>query len=104
MQTITAYKLFRRMKDGTLAPLFIGKRKRLPTGVWLNAESIPTKGYAYRPGWHACLEPHAPHLRQGGDRVWARVTVDDYRTYARPAAQGGTWVLANRMRIEEVLL
>ena len=47
-----AYKLFIKRKDGTIGPLFIGRKQRIPMGVWLEAEDIPTKGYAHRPGWH----------------------------------------------------
>lgn len=97
------YKLFRRRKDGTLGPLFINRKLRVPVGVWLKAESHPTPGYALRPGWHATLHPIAPHLRQGGDRVWCKVQLDGFRTYARPESQGGTWVLADYLRVIEVI-
>ena len=101
---ITAYKLLRRRKDGTLGPLFINARLRIPVGKWLKAESHPTKGYAYRPGWHCTLKPIAPHLRTTGpDRVWCRVSVTGVTSYARPESQGGTWLLAKKMRVEEVL-
>ena len=97
------YKLLRKMKDGTLAPLFINKKQRIPLGVWLDAESHPTKGYAVRPGWHGCLDTEdAPHLSKQG-RVWCAVMFDDYMRIDRPASQGGQWVLANRMKVLEVL-
>ena len=75
------YKLVRKMKDGTLAPLFINKKQRLPIGVWLEAESHPTKGYAERKGWHGTLWPDAPHLSEEG-RVWVKVMFDDYHSIA----------------------
>lgn len=97
-----AYKLVRRMKDGTLAPLFINKKSRIPIGVWLEAEAHQTKGFAFRPGWHCTLEKNAPHLSEKG-RVWVEVEVDNYQTYDRPESQGGTWVLANKMKVLRVL-
>jgi len=45
-----AYKLIRKMKDGSLSPLFINKKSRIPVGVWLEAENHPTKGYTVRKG------------------------------------------------------
>jgi hypothetical protein len=47
-----AYKLFRKLKDGSLAPLFINKKTRIPLNKWLDAEPHPTKGFAFRKGWH----------------------------------------------------
>lgn len=102
--SLTGYKLLRRRKDGSLGPLFINVRQRIPVGVWLRAEAHRTKGYAYRPGWHCTLRPHAPHLRTTGpDRVWCLVSLVGVKTYDRPESQGGTWLLARRMRVEEVL-
>jgi hypothetical protein len=97
------YKLFRRRKNGTLGPLFINRAQVIPVGTWLPAENKPTKGYAVRPGWHACLRPIAPHLKQGNYRVWARVELEGTTLHERPAAQGGTWVLAQRLRVLEIL-
>jgi hypothetical protein len=91
-----AYKLVRKMKDGSLSPLFIHKKSRLPLGVWLKAESHPTKGFAVRKGWHCTLKPEAPHLSER-DRVWVIVEVADVELYDRPESQGGTWVLAQGM-------
>jgi hypothetical protein len=93
-----AYKLIRKLKDGRLAPLFINKRSRIPVGQWLQAETIPTKGYAVRGGWHCTLSPNAPHLSEK-NRVWVEVEIEDYETYKRPESQGGTWVLAQRMKV-----
>ena len=103
MKTRTGYKLFRRRKDGTLGPLFIDARQRVPVGTWLWAQDVPTKGFAHRPGWHVLPAAEAPHLRTGGDRVWARVEIAYWKDCPRPDVQGGTWFLARRMRVLEVL-
>lgn len=95
-----AYKLVRVLKDGSLAPLFINKKSRLPIGEWMEAESHPTKGYAFRKGWHCTLKSVAPHLSLKG-RVWVKVEIEDYEFYNRPESQGGTWVLAQKMKIIE---
>lgn len=96
---VVGYKLFRKRKNGTLGPLFINRKQVVPVGEWLEAEDHPTKGYAHRPGWHATLEPVAPHLRQGGDRVWAKVELAGCVKFDRPQSQGGTWVLARRLKV-----
>ena len=98
-----AYKLFHRRKDGSLGPLFINRKQRIPIGEWEQCGFYPTKGYAEREGWHATLEPKAPHLRQTGDRVWCKVQLMQCETYNRPESQGGTWVLAKFLKILEVL-
>jgi len=97
-----AYKLFKLRKDGTLGPLFINRRQRIAVDEWLYAESHPTKGYTPRTGWHCTLEKKAPHLSEKG-RVWAKVEVLDYTFYERPESQGGIWLLANKMKVLEVL-
>jgi len=99
----TAWKLFRLKANGALTPLFIGKSQELPVGEWMEAEDIPTKGFAHRPGWHATLKPLAPHLKEdakGEKRVWIEVVIEDFSTFKRPQSQGGTWVLAKRMMIQ----
>lgn len=93
-----AYKLIRKMKDGSLSPLFINQKSRIPIGVWMDAELHPKKGFAVRKGWHCTLEPKAPHLSEK-DRVWVEVEIEDFEYYDRPESQGGTWVLAQRMRV-----
>ena len=93
-----AYKLVRKLKNGDLAPLFINKKHRFKIGETYKAESHRTKGFAYRPGWHCCLKPEAPHLSET-DRVWVEVEISDYETYDRPESQGGTWVLANYLAV-----
>lgn len=95
------FKLFRIRRDGTLGPLFINRRQRIPLNVWLPAEDHPTKGFAHRPGWHICSEQLAPHLRQGGDRTWFRVEFDGETPHPRPPSQGGLWFTAQRMRVLE---
>lgn len=93
-----AWKLFRQMKDGSIAPLFINKRLRLTPGVWYGAECHPTKGFKVRPGWHVCGSPNAPHLSMKG-RVWRRVEIDNFTYEERPMSQGGIWFVAMRMRV-----
>jgi hypothetical protein len=93
------YKLFRKRKDGTYGPLFINKRLKLVPGTVYEAEDHPTKGFAHRPGWHVCSKPIAPHLRQGGDRVWCLVDFSRTATIDRPASQGGIWYLGSFMMI-----
>lgn len=95
-----AYKLLRVRADKSLGPLFINRRQRIPIGEWLVAEAIRTDGFAFRPGWHCTAEPKAPHLSTKG-RVWYRVEVENYAKYSRPESQGGTWLLAQKMRVLE---
>jgi len=93
-----AYKLVRKLKNGQLAPLFINKTQRLEFDKWLKAENHPTKGFAERMGWHCTLNPIAPHLSKT-DRVWVEVEIKDFEYYNRPESQGGTWVLAQYMKV-----
>jgi len=95
---VFGYKLLRRRRDGSLGPLFINRSQRLEVGETYQAESHPTKGYAFRPGWHICARKLAPHLSKKG-RVWARVRFDGYTRHARPASQGGLWYVADTMTI-----
>lgn len=97
-----AFKLVRCRKDGTLGPLFCNAKLRMPIGEWMDAEVHPTKGLAVRPGWHAVPWPHAPHLSQTA-RVWVQVELEDWTDHYRPAAQGGLWHTAQRMRVTRVL-
>lgn len=98
------YKLMRVRKDGTLGPLFINRKQRIPVGEWLQAEAHLTKGFAYRPGWHILDAPVAPHLKKTKDRVWVQVEFQDAEEFTRPISQGGKWYLANRMRVTRVSL
>ena len=97
-----AYKLFRRRHNGSLGPLFINARQVIPLGVWLDAEAHRKKGFAFRPGWHCCRKMHAPHLSTKG-RVWVRVEIEDFKKYPRPESQGGSWLLAQRLKVLEVV-
>ena len=97
-----AYKLLRVRRDLSLGPLFINRKQVIPIGEWLIAEAHRTKGYAFRPGWHAAPKPCAPHLSTKG-RVWCRVEIEDYEELKRPESQGGTWWLAKRMRVLETI-
>lgn len=100
---MTAYKLFRKKKDGNLGPLFIDRKLNIPHGVPLEAKFTPRKGFAPRKGWHCTLKPVAPHLKttlkNGEQRVWCQVEVEEIEHYSRPESQGGSWVLAQRMTL-----
>ena len=102
-----AYKLLRIKKDGNLYPLFINKTVSTPIGEWLEAECIPTSGFAVRCGFHCCFNCVAPHLKMklanGEQRVWVECEVEDYVTYDRPESQGSTWILAQRMKLIRIL-
>lgn len=93
-----AYKLLRVRRDGTIGSLFINRKRVLPVGEWMDAEEHQTKGFAFRPGWHAMAKPEAPHLSPKG-RKWYRVQVSGVTKCHRPASQGGLWYLAKRMKI-----
>ncbi len=88
--------------DGTLSPLFINRQQVIPLGVWLRAESHPTKGFAARPGWHVTVEPYAPHI-SGKGRVWVRVEVNGVTEFKRPECQGGKWLLCRWLKAVEIL-
>ena len=94
------YKLFRVRKDGTIGSLFINRKARLPLNKWLTAEEYPTKGFAFRPGWHCTAKPEAPHLSEK-DRAWFKVEIKHFTEEHRPESQGGLWYLAKKMRILE---
>jgi hypothetical protein len=98
-----AYKLLKLRRDGSIGPLFINASARLPVGKWMDAEAHYRKGFAFRPGWHCTLKPEAPHLKErlssGQVRQWWRVEVEDVVKYNRPESQGGTWVLAQKMKL-----
>jgi len=96
--TIFAYKLLRVRRDGTLGPLFINKNQVIKRDQWYDAEDHPTKGYAHRPGWHCTLHKDAPHLSKK-NRRWYRVTILGAEEHARPANQGGTWLIAKKMMV-----
>ena len=93
-----AYKLFRELKNGQIAPLFINKKLRIPIGEWMNAECHPTKGFTVRPFWHCTSQPIAPHLSMKG-RAWYEIEMEEYTEFKRPAAQGGLWYLAGKIMV-----
>ena len=93
-----AYKLFRKHKDGSYGPLFINAKQRIHKDIEYPAEAHRTKGYAYRPGWHCCAEPNAPHLSKK-NRVWCQVEIEDYTPHHRPQSQGGLWFTANKLKV-----
>jgi hypothetical protein len=99
-----AYKLFTQASDGTLYPLFIDKGTAVPVRQWVTSKCVPTKGYAVRHGWHACLKPVAPHLslhpKGKRKRVWCSVELSgQIDTIDKPQAHGGQWLIASRMRV-----
>jgi len=95
---MTAYKLFRKRKDGSIGSLFINKTQKLPYDTWLNAECHPTKGFKIRPYWHCTSKPVAPHLSIN-NRIWLKVEIDEYIEFKRPVKQGGLWFLAKKIKI-----
>ena len=99
-----AYKLLRLRKDGTLGPLFVGRRSVFRVGDRLAAEfNLPHPGLAHRPGFHCCAEPRAPHikrvLKNGERRVWCEVRIYGVTRHDRPECQGGVWYTALHMEI-----
>lgn len=92
------YKLFRKRQDGSYGSLFINASQRLVPGVAYKAEAHKRKGYAFRPGWHICRTPHAPHLSER-NRVWCKVEFVHRETVVRPESQGGIWYLGSKMKI-----
>ena len=97
-----AYKLFRKMKNGSIRSLFINNKVELPLDEWLDAECLPTPGFAVRFGWHCTAQPVAPHLSKK-NRVWGLIEMDEYTELPRPEAQGGMWYLADRIKIIKIL-
>ena len=96
----TGYKLFRVRANNTLGPLFVGKRRVLPIGQWLECETnLPHPGLAHRPGWHVLLKPDAPHLSRKGRRMYQVAFDGELSREQRPMSQGGEWVTAQRIMI-----
>ena len=96
------YKQFKQRKDGSLGPLFINAKQRIEVGVDYPYEKHFKKGFAFRPGWHICSKPIAPHLSKK-NRVWAKVTFTHMETLKRPKTQGGIWYLGSSMKVLEIL-
>jgi hypothetical protein len=97
-----AYKLFTLRKDGSLGPLFINRRLRVPMGKWMKAETHPTRGFAVRSGWHCTARPEAPHLSLRG-RIWCEVDIRGVTEYNRPESQGGLWFTARSLRVVRIM-
>jgi hypothetical protein len=93
-----AYKLFRKLKNGSIRSLFINKKVDLPLNTWLEADFHPTKGFKERFGWHCCPSPVAPHLSIK-NRAWYQVEMLNYTELVKPASQGGKWYLAGMIKI-----
>lgn len=72
---IKCYKLFRKMKNGELKPLFMGKTKATLVGEWLQHE-IANGPMALRAGWHASDYPVALHI---GEKANPADTKPSYR-------------------------
>jgi hypothetical protein len=133
-KTKKAYKLFQVKKThpNKIFPLFIGATVPTPMGEWVEAKSIPKKGFALRLGWHVGTLPIANHLKnkQGEypeDRVWAeveipadvdwqleadktpskglqnQVPVGGYYRFPRPKHQGGEWLIAGAIKVNRIL-
>lgn len=96
------YKLFRLDRNGRLRSLFIDKSKVYQIDTWYMAESHPTKGFIQRPYFHCLEKPLAPHLSMK-NRVWCKVEVKGESYMKRSKSQGGMWILANQIRIVEIL-
>lgn len=100
---VEGFKLVRIGQGGCIYPLFINRQEPIPFGMWMPAEDHTTKGFASRPGWHATLTPNAPHLKMrlssGEQRIWVSVLLRGTTMYNRPESQGGTWVLAEEMKV-----
>jgi hypothetical protein len=101
MKATTAYKLFRKRKDGTLGPLFIGASQRITIGEWMEAEDIPTKGFAHRPGWHAGLVPET-HIQENDNRVWCECLIKDYYPFQLNSKQK-EWQIAKWLKVVKEL-
>lgn len=79
---VNAYKVFdlKAKSPGELFPIKINSKVATPLNEWIDAEFIPTKGFAPRPGWHAGEAPIAPWLlhkngQMPDNRVWTRVSM-----------------------------
>ena len=80
MRIERGYKLFEQDPYGNLYALFIGKTKPMPMNEWIQAEILPTKGFAVRPGLHLGQIPSAPWLcsfdgtyKSQRSKYWKRV-------------------------------
>lgn len=100
-----AFKLLRMRKDRTLGPLFFDRDKTYPLNLWLQASHSAKgpKGFAFRPGFHCCLNRKAPQLKlrlaTGEVRIWCTVLISNFSRLSRPESQGGMWFVAEKMFI-----
>ena len=84
-KTVKAYKLFVK-RGGSLFPLFVKAKEKIPVGKWIEAESgqLTTGGkvkskigaLAFRPGWHSGDMPIATHI---GGKSDSSLKAPDYR-------------------------
>lgn len=97
-----------RYKDGLFHSLFIQKKEGHKKGKWMKADCFPTKKFATRKGWHCCPIPFAPHLKMklanGEKRIWVEVKIKNWKKYKVPESHGGTWLLAQEMKIIKPVL
>jgi hypothetical protein len=102
-----AYKLLRVRKDGSIGPLFVNRKQKIPIGEWMEAIDGKPKALANRPGFHCTHSPEAGHikmrLKSGEERRWYEVEIKDYYEFPRPECQGGMWFIAKHMRIKKAL-
>lgn len=90
------YRLMEMDTEGNLFPLFIDKNKPIKIGEWVKAESIPTKGFSQRPGFHVGQVCDAPWLKsydctdtgcyksqrsKHWSRVWVEVSYNSNHCY-----------------------
>jgi hypothetical protein len=84
-KTVKAYKLFIK-KGGSLYPLFVNAKDKIPVGKWIEAEVGPMNQtgkvksklgpLAFRPGWHSGDMPIATHIGGKSDN---KLKAPDYR-------------------------
>ena len=95
----------RKRADGSIGPLFVDRKLRIQSGIWIEARmDIVPKGLATRPGWHVCRSPGVPHLKDNPAkevREWWVVDIEHYEEINRPESQGGIWYLAKRIKFIE---
>jgi hypothetical protein len=100
-EVVETNKLFTLRKDGSLGPLFIGAKERIPVGEWVQFdEKLSRKGFATRPGIHAPTAD-APHIKPkvGEGRIEKKVLLRNWEILQRPQSQGGNWYIAGEMKV-----
>jgi hypothetical protein len=91
-----AYKLFRVRKDGSLGSLYINRRARYTPGYWYHFEEVPTKGFGWRPGFHALPQPEASWINEKEERVWYHVELKRVTVHL---THKGEWYTAEEMKV-----